>query len=82
MRPLFFDFPNEKEAWTIDDQFMYGSQILVAPVLVYQARNRSVYFPRGKWEHWFTKHVYLGPVTTIVDAPLLEFPLFKRVDYM
>jgi alpha-D-xyloside xylohydrolase len=45
MRPMFVDFPNDRKAWDIEDQFMFGPDILVAPVLSEGQRSRSVYLP-------------------------------------
>lgn len=50
MRPLFYDFPKQKQAWEIEDEYMFGSHLLVAPVLYEKASSRSVYLPKGrKW---------------------------------
>ncbi|MBD3346558.1 MAG: hypothetical protein GF401_16000 [Chitinivibrionales bacterium] len=42
MRPLFFDFPHDPIAWEIEDQFMFGPDIVVAPVLEKSAVKRKV----------------------------------------
>ena len=47
MRPLFYDFPQDREAWNIEDEFMFGPDLLVAPVLYEGARARKVYLPNG-----------------------------------
>ena len=79
MRPLLFDFPDDARSWQVDDQFMFGRDWLVAPVLAAGARNRSVYFPQGAtWVHHFTGEAYAGGTRALVPAPLAEFPLFKR----
>jgi len=83
MRPMFFDFPLDHRVWPIDDQFMFGPKFLVAPILAYQQRNRSVYFPFAAgttaWVHYFTNASYQAGSTATVDAPLAHFPLFIRV---
>lgn len=81
MRPLWFDFPNDPNVANIEDQFMFGPDYMVAPVLVYQARSRSVYFPNGAtWVHWFTGELYQGgTLNSNFAAPLDSFPLFIRV---
>jgi alpha-D-xyloside xylohydrolase len=45
MRPLFYDFPHDSEAWSIEDEFMFGPDLLIAPVLYEGARERNVYLP-------------------------------------
>lgn len=79
MRPMFYDFPMDEKVWNIDDQFMYGPSYLVAPILEYQARSRSVYLPEGKWKHYFSNKTFTGGEKIVVEAPLLSFPLFERI---
>ena len=52
MRPLFFDFPNDLNAIIIEDQYMFGDDLMVAPVLSYQQRYRDVYFPGTSTDKW------------------------------
>ncbi len=49
MRPLFFDFPDDPACTTSEDQFMFGPDLLVAPVLEQGATSRPVYLPAGEW---------------------------------
>jgi alpha-D-xyloside xylohydrolase len=78
-RPLWFDFPDDPNAWNVTDEFMFGPDFLVAPVYVYQARSRPVYFPAGaSWTHYFTSAQYKGGTNETVDAPLNQFPLFMK----
>jgi alpha-D-xyloside xylohydrolase len=79
MRPLLLEFPDDARAWDIDDQFMFGSDILVAPVLEQGARERLVYLPAGdEWaDAWTGARAVSGTVTT-VEAPLEQLPLFLR----
>ncbi|MBL1102081.1 glycoside hydrolase family 31 protein [Streptomyces coffeae] len=77
MRPLLVDFPHDKTAWTTEDEFMFGSDILVAPVLHPGARSRDVYLPEGAtWTEAWTGGE--GGQTITVDAPLDRIPLFLR----
>lgn len=48
VRALFVEFPHDAGAWLVEDEYMFGSQILVAPLLE-RGHQRSVYLPAGKW---------------------------------
>jgi len=81
MRPLFYDFPDDAKGWAADDQYMFGSRYLVAPILEQGARERVVYFPGGEnveWSHYWTTETYVGGTTASIKAPLETFPLFVR----
>lgn len=79
MRPIFYDFPEDKYTWDIDDQYMFGPDILVAPITVEGKRRRNVYLPEGaSWKNPYTEEEYEGGQTLIVDAPLDIIPLFLK----
>ncbi len=79
IRPLFYDFPQDKQAWEIEDQYMFGPDVLVAPVLEGGAKTREVYLPAGtKWVNAWTNEVFAGQQTLVVDTPLDQIPLFFR----
>ncbi len=79
MRPLFYDFPADPGAWAVEDQFMFGPDALVAPVLHAGARSRPVYLPAGaSWTDAWSGQTYAGGTTLTVDAPLERIPLFLR----
>ncbi len=79
MRPLFFDFPHDATSFNIDDQFMFGPDLLVAPVLHQGERRRSVYLPGGtSWTEAWTDRILDGGQTTTADAPLARIPLYLR----
>jgi alpha-D-xyloside xylohydrolase len=79
MRPLFFDFPADENAWAVDDQFLLGPDLLVAPVLEHGARQREVYLPEGTdWTDAWTDRPCEGGRTRCVEAPLDRVPLFVR----
>ena len=60
LRALFVEFPQDPGAWKIDDEYMFGSQILVAPLLEEGMTGRTVYLPEGKWIDYQTGKVYEG----------------------
>ena len=79
IRPLFLMFPNDPLAWQQEDCYLYGPDLLVAPVYQSQARSREVYLPAGtQWVNVFSGEVANGGQTLIVDAPLHQIPLFVR----
>ena len=52
IRPLFYDFPQDPKAWEVEDQYMFGPDILVAPVLYERMETRNVYLPQGaEWKN-------------------------------
>ena len=79
IRPLFYDFPDDAAAWTVEDQYMFGPDILVAPVLELGVRERAVYLPSGSdWVDAYTGDSFSGCSTVSVEAPLDRVPLFFR----
>lgn len=81
MRPLFFDFPEDNECASVDDQFLLGPDLLVAPILHEGARSREVYLPTGTtWTDAWSGQIYEGGRTLMADAPLERIPLYLRGD--
>lgn len=79
MRPCFFDFPADPGAADCDDQFMFGPDLLVAPVLHPGATQRTVYLPAGaRWNDAWTGEAQAGGRAIEVAAPLERIPLFLR----
>lgn len=60
LRALFVEFPDDPGAWKVDDEYLFGSQILVAPLLESGMTGRTVYPPEGKWIDYQTEKVYEG----------------------
>jgi alpha-D-xyloside xylohydrolase len=79
MRPLFVDFPHDGSAWDIEDQFMFGPDLLVAPVTQLGGRAREVYLPAGTaWIEAFTGAEHNGGQAVTAHAPLTHIPVFTR----
>ncbi len=91
VRALFVEFPEDKGAWMIEDEYLFGSQMLVAP-LMESGTGRDVYLPRGKWIDYQSGRVYEGgwqhieageiPAVILVrDGSLIpHVPLAQRTD--
>jgi alpha-D-xyloside xylohydrolase len=79
MRPLWFDFPDDATAWAIEDQYLFGPSVLVAPVTSFGARSRSVYLPQGAgWTEANSSKVLSGGQWATIAAPLERIPIFLR----
>jgi alpha-D-xyloside xylohydrolase len=79
MRPLFYDFPKDNTAWGIEDQYMFGPDLLIAPIFEEGTRSRKVYLPQGStWKEVQTCQVYEGGQWVQSDAPIEIIPLFLR----
>jgi alpha-D-xyloside xylohydrolase len=79
MRPLFLDFPADPACWDIQDQFLFGSDILVAPVVTEGAREREVYLPAGAdWRDAWTGAPVAGGQWVTAAAPLERIPVYLR----
>ena len=77
LRPLFFEYPNDPGSWTIDDQYMFGSDLLVAPMLTSSDR-RKVYLPPGSWIDYQTGRVYEGTKWHEIAAGKIPVVLLVR----
>lgn len=78
-RPLNFYEPNNALLADVNDSFLWGKDLLVAPVLQQGATSRTVQFPSGTWLRWDAPALsYAGGSTATVSAPLNALPLFVR----
>lgn len=83
MRPLFYDFPEDKKCWETEDSYMFGPDLLVSPVMEAGATKRSVYLPAGAtWKDSYTGKVYEGGQTITVPAPIDIIPVMIRDEKM
>jgi alpha-D-xyloside xylohydrolase len=79
IRPLFYDFPADDKAWAIEDAYMFGPDLLVAPILFEGQRARDVYLPSGeRWISHGSGEVFDGGQTVNESAPLDHLPVFER----
>ncbi|NDV68533.1 glycoside hydrolase family 31 protein [Dysgonomonas sp. 25] len=78
-RGLFMEYPNDEQAIKVDNQFIFGEEILVAPVLKKGERVKRVYLPDGEWIDFNDKKtVYLGGQMVAYRAPLGVIPIFVK----
>lgn len=60
LKAMFFNYPDDPATWFLEDQFLFGDDMLVAPVLEENTVSRNVYLPAGKWINYITKEIYEG----------------------
>ncbi len=81
MRPVFIDFPSDPVCFDEDDEFMFGPDYLVAPVVNKDSTSRKVYLPAGdNWINAWTGESFEGGRWVTVNAPLAIIPVFTRGD--
>jgi alpha-glucosidase len=86
MRPLFLEFPKDKETYIEkwhNSQFMFGEKLLVAPILSKMQKNqaqvtREIYLPKGKWFDIWSNELLLGGQVIVRSVPINHMPLFVR----
>ena len=79
IKPLFYDFPQDKKAWNTTDAYLFGHDVLCAPVLTAGATEREVYLPQGCcWIDTVSGKEFEGGQTILADAPKDTIPVFVR----
>lgn len=79
MRPLFIDFPEDEVVAVIDDQFMLGPDLMIAPILEEGKVKREVYLPSGTdWKDAWTGAVLSGGQMIVAEAPIGKVPVYWR----
>ncbi len=77
-RPLIFDYQADENVRDLDDQYLFGADLLVAPIVEDGLREREVYLPEGEWFDWNTGAHLTGGKSVLADAPLDYIPVFAR----
>ncbi len=79
MRPLFYDFQQDEKCWNVEDAYMFGPDLLVAPIMEAGAETREIYLPKGcRWVDAYTGETYEGGQTVTVPAPIGIIPVMMR----
>ncbi|MDR0948371.1 MAG: glycoside hydrolase family 31 protein [Lachnospiraceae bacterium] len=79
MRTMFYEFPEDDVCWDLKEQYMYGSDLLVAPVVYENEMHKELYLPKGaQWTALHTGEVYEGGQMIRIDAPIDVIPVFAR----
>ncbi|AKX34243.1 alpha-D-xyloside xylohydrolase [Spiroplasma litorale] len=79
LRPLSLEFQDDMIASKIDDQYMLGDSIMVAPILNNKTYKRQIYLPEGQWIDFYDKKTkYEGNKTYTIDSPIETIPVFIK----
>jgi alpha-D-xyloside xylohydrolase len=70
VRALFIEYPNDPGSWLVDDEYLFGSSLLVAPLMHAGAAGRAVYLPPGTWDDYQSGRTYSGGWQQIQAGPL------------
>jgi alpha-glucosidase len=77
-RPLLLNYQDDANTYNLDDEFMVGDDLLVAPIVKPDVTQRLVYLPNGVWYDYWTNKKYSGGTMIRADAPLETVPMFVR----
>jgi alpha-glucosidase len=80
LRPLLFEYPEDETTYTVDDEFLLGDALLVAPITRPGIEHRHIYLPRGTWSHFWTGERFEGPTHILAHAPLGEPAIYVRAN--
>ncbi|MBS3681666.1 DUF4968 domain-containing protein [Ornithinibacillus massiliensis] len=78
MRPLLMEYPEDEKTYNLNDQFMIGDNVIMAPILNPSVTDRVVYLPKGEWIEYTTKESYEGERVHLIHAELEDLPVFVR----
>lgn len=76
IRALVMDYPDDLKAADVDNQFMFGDSLMVAPII--SGASRQVYLPEGNWIDYWTGEAYKGGLSIEYKAPLERLPIFVK----
>src|SRR3972149_2017412 len=77
-RPLFWDHPDDRSLWAVDDAYMLGEGLLVAPVIEAGAPTRTGHFPPGRWFDLADEAIFEGPAEVPLSSEIERTPVFAR----
>ncbi len=80
MRTLFYEFPKDPKCWETEEEYMYGSRYLIAPVMNAREYEKTVYLPQGaNWKDFYTEELFAGGQSIRTACPLNRIPVFEKI---
>jgi len=80
MAPLVLEYQDDPEVLSLDNQYLFGSDLLIAPVLQEGQTQREVYLPKGWWFDFWSDRMFQGGTRIRYEAPLARLPIFVKAD--
>lgn len=78
MRPIFFEYPDDENTYDISDQFLLGSNVMIAPIMEKGKTHRAVYLPEGNWVNYWTEEEFAGNQHHLINGELDTLPIFVK----
>jgi alpha-D-xyloside xylohydrolase len=79
MRTLFYEFPDDPRCWEVEDEYLFGSHTLVAPIMEAGVKEKKIYLPAGAtWKEWESGTCYQGGQEICLPVRLDTIPVFLR----
>lgn len=78
MRALVLEYQDDENTYDIDDEYMFGDNLLIAPVTTKGAQTRTVYLPKGRWYDYWSGEEYSGKKYYNIVTPLEKLPIFVK----
>lgn len=79
VRPLFYEFPNDSICYNIQNEYLFGDEILVTPVIDRQQKSKDIYLPSGvSWYDFWTNEIYIGGRWIKFDIDIESIPIFIK----
>ena len=79
VRPLFYEFPDDTTAYNIDNEYMFGDDILVVPIVERGQEKQEIYLPKGKkWYNFWNNFLFDGGKSKIINIDLETIPIFVK----
>jgi alpha-D-xyloside xylohydrolase len=76
-RPLVMDYPDDPKTWPVDDQYIMGDSVLVAPITAGRT-ERDIYLPAGDWYDFWTRKAVPGRQTLRIEVPIDQIPVYVK----
>jgi alpha-glucosidase len=78
IQALVFNYPTDVNTYSIDDQYLFGENLLICPVTEKGAKSRTLYLPEGNWIDYWSGEIFTGKQNIITKTPLEKLPIYVK----